>query len=65
MPCIALIECTVSVDWQGRYDYVGALLSWFTTSVVAAWICEARLQPALLSLYKSHMAGSRREIAAN
>jgi peptidoglycan/LPS O-acetylase OafA/YrhL len=64
MPCMALVNALY--PWTGgRYDYVGALLSWFATSVFAAWICEARLQPALLSFYRSSMARSRRGIAAN
>jgi peptidoglycan/LPS O-acetylase OafA/YrhL len=63
-PCIVAVNALY--PWTGGpYDFVGALLSWLAMTVFAAWICEARLQPALLSFYKNYMARSRREIAAN
>ncbi|HEY4990180.1 MAG TPA: acyltransferase [Opitutaceae bacterium] len=55
VPCLALVGAFF--PWTGGgLNYATAFLSWFAVSVLVAWVCEARLQPALLSYYKTHRA---------
>lgn len=55
VPCVALFSAFF--PWTGgALNYAIAFLSWFAVAVLVAWLCEARLQTALLSYYKTHRA---------
>ena len=55
VPCLALVGAFF--PWTGGgLNYATAFLSWFAVSLLVAWVCEARLQPTLLSYYKTHRA---------
>jgi peptidoglycan/LPS O-acetylase OafA/YrhL len=55
VPCVVLIS--MLYPWSGRWpNYIGGFLTWFVVTLLVAWVCEARMQPALLSYYKRRFA---------
>jgi peptidoglycan/LPS O-acetylase OafA/YrhL len=51
VPCVVLISKLY--PWSGHWpNYIGGFLSWLAVTILVAWLCEAKMQTALLSFYK-------------
>lgn len=58
VPCVVLVS--VLYPWtSGWPNYIGGFLSWIAATILVSWVCEAKLQAAILSVYKG-----RRPLAA-
>lgn len=55
VPCVLLVGAWY--PWTGGWvNYFSGFLLWVSITILIAWICEARMQPAILSYYKRRMA---------
>jgi peptidoglycan/LPS O-acetylase OafA/YrhL len=51
VPCVVLVS--VLYPWSsGWLNYAGGFLAWVAVTILVSWMCEMKLQPAILSLYK-------------
>jgi peptidoglycan/LPS O-acetylase OafA/YrhL len=57
VPCVVLVSALY--PWAtGWPSFVGGFLAWFAVTILVSWICEAKLQAAILSFYKARRRAS-------